>query len=269
MGYSCFAGYNESTPSSSYSSQNYSSLEQAVQYTPVMRSSEEPAEIMQPEAFVEKKSYKGNVAMYTEGRYLTNRTKEQAYFAPDVFLNDTPTEFISSEDEEQGKLILSLVEDAFEATTGKKIPKDLKIKVCSEEELKSFHKANNGKWNQGIRGFSINRRGFGTSEVFVKEDELARLMLTMGHEIGHVASLPMNDAVDEEAKAFAFSMAWMNSIKENNIGGLSTVINPRPANNGLHNVAFDFVLKLLEKGRNALEVYLELIRGEISINNVY
>jgi len=269
MGYCCSGGYNASTPSSSYSNQNYSALEQTVQYTPVMRSSEESSEIMQPEAFVEKKSYKGNVAMYTEGTYLTNRANQQIYFAPDNFLNDIPTEFVSSEDEEQGKVILSLVDEAFEATTGKKIPKDLKIKICSEEELKRFHKANNGKWSPGIRGFSINRRGFGTSEVFVKEDELAKLMLTMGHEVGHIASLPMDDAIEEEAKAFAFSMAWMNSIKENNIGGLSTVINPSPARNGLHNVAFDFVLKLIANGRNALEVYFELIKGEISINNIY
>jgi len=100
------------------------------------------------------------------------------------------------------------------------------------------------------------------------EDELARLMLTMGHELGHIITLPMNDPRDEEAKAFAFSMAWMDAIKENNIGNLSTVINPRPAKNGLHNVAFDFVLSLIENGRKAIDVYLELIKGEVSINNM-
>ena len=274
MSYNCSSAYCVGS-SASYgntgSGANYfanpSPLEQTVQYSPVMRSSEETAEIIQPEAFFEKKDYKGNVAMYTEGTYLTNR-KAQEYFSPAVFLKDIPTEFITSGDEEQEKITKSLVKDAFEATTGKTLPKDLSIRICNEEQMKAFHKSNNGKWNPGIRGFSINRRGFGTSEVFVMEDELAKLMLTMGHEIGHVTSLPMSNPIDEEAKAFSFSMAWMNSIKENNIGELSTVINPRPANNGLHNVAFDFVLSLMKKGRNALEVYLELIKGETSIDTL-
>ncbi len=267
MSYNCSGGGYSAGSSAGYnSSANYSPLEQAVQYTPVMRSSEETEEL-QPEAFVERKSYKGNIAMYTEGTYLNNRPKQSMYFAPDVFLNNIPTEFISSGDEEQGKFILSLVEEAFEATTGKQFPKGIKVRVCSGEGLKKFHNLHNGKWSPGIRGFSINRRGFGTSEVFVKEDELARLMLTMGHEIGHVIALPMNDPIDEEAKAFAFSMAWMNSIRENNIGSLSAAINPRPAKNGLHNVAFEFVLGLIENGRKAIDVYLELIKGGISINN--
>jgi len=266
MYHNCSGGYSAGSSASYNGSANYSPLEAAVQYTPVMRSSEE-AEEFQPEAFVEKKCYKGNIAMYTEGTYLSNRAKQGMYFAPDAFLNDIPTEFISSGDEEQGKFIISLVENAFEAATGKEFPKDIAVRVCSKEELKKFHKLNNGRWSPGIRGFSINRRGFGTSEVFVMEDELARLMLTMGHEIGHVIALPMSDPVDEEAKAFAFSMAWMNSIRENNIGNLSAAISPRPARNGLHNVAFDFVLGLIENGRKAIDVYLELVRGGISINN--
>lgn len=268
MCYNCSGGYTAPANLSAAGNADYSPLEATVQYTPVMRSSEEAA-AKQPEAVIERKDYSRNAAVYTEGMYLSSRTRQNQniYFAPDVFLKDIPTEFISSGDEEQNRFIMSLVESAFEAATGKTLQKDIAVRVCSEEEMKKFHEANNGRWTPEIRGFSINRRGFGTSEVFVKEDELAKLMLTMGHELGHVITLPMNDPIDEEAKAFAFSMAWMNAIKENNIGSLSTVINPRPARNGLHNVAFDFVLRLIENGRKAIDVYLELIKGEVSINN--
>ena len=101
----------------------------------------------------------------------------------------------------------------------------------------------------------------------MKEDQLARLMLTIGHEIGHVNALPLGNAVDEEAKAFAFSMDWMNAVRQNNIGGLYEAISPNPAKNGLHNRAFDFVMRLIEQGMKAVEVYLGLVKGDISIKN--
>ena len=265
-GYSS-CGYS-SAQSYSGSAAKYSSLESAVaDYTPVMRASEEaPVQAMefaQPSgnAYLAKKNQ-----MYAGGMYLSPKSAKQ-YFSPDAFLNDTPTEFIKCSDEHQKQIVKSFVEQAFEATTGKPAPKDIAIRICSLKELKKLHEQNGGKWSSGIRGFSINRRGFGTSQVFVREDELARLMLTIGHEIGHVISLPMKDPVDEEAKAFAFSMAWMSAIKENNIGELSEAISPMPARNGLHNVAFDFVVDLVRNGRKAIDVYLELIRGGISISN--
>ena len=71
---------------------------------------------------------------------------------------------------------------------------------------------------------------------------------------------------DEEAKAFAFSLAWMKAIKENNIANLAASINlEKPARNGLHNIALDFVLKLTNAGRRAIDVYVELMKGNISI----
>lgn len=267
MNYNCPCGY--SSPASTTGMTNYSALEAAVaDYSPAVRMSEEKleqpqrAEAMAQKDYLLKKSQK-----YSGGLYLDSGNSTNYYFTPDVFLNDIPTEFIKCSDDQQEELVKSLVEGAFEAATGKKMPKDIAIRICSGKELRKVHESIGGKWNPGIKGFSINKRGFGTSKIFVKEDELARLMLTVGHEIGHVITLPMKEAVDEEAKAFAFSMAWMNAIKENNIGNLSQAINPMPAVNGLHNVAFDFVVSLIEKGRRAIDVYLDLIKGEISINN--
>jgi hypothetical protein len=277
MGYkapvsACYSGMGESI-------QKYSSLEAAVkdskpEYKPVMMKSEEasaPAPVFnfgsQPPIRA-RESYNSMVERYTEGMYLNTKANGN-YFSPSSFVDsNVPTEFISCLDSQKTEFVKGLVEDAFEAATGKKFPKDIAVRICSEKQMKEMHEANGGVWNPGIRGFSLNRRGFGTSEIFVQEDELASLMLTAGHEVGHVITLPMDSPVDEEAKAFAFSMAWMKAVKDNNIGGLFEAINPMPANNGLHNKAFDFVVGLIRKGREAIDVYLDLIRGDISIRNI-
>jgi len=209
---------------------------------------------------------KGSSAHYSDGKYL-NQSKQAYVFSPNIFLKDVPTEFISSGNLHQNKAVASLVEEAFEASTGRKMPDDIAVRICSEEELKNIHESCKAQWSCGIKGFSINRRGFGMNQVFVREDELARLMLTIGHEIGHVISLPMKNPVDEEAKAFAFSIAWMDAVRKNNIGGLSEVIHPAPADNGLHNVAFGLVAEQMKSGKSAAEIYLEVLNGEISINS--
>ena len=68
--------------------------------------------------------------------------------------------------------------------------------------------------------------------------------------------------IDEEAKAFAFSIAWMKTIKQHNIANLSTAIKlERPANNGIHNIALDFVLDLVNKGKGALDIHSDIVRG--------
>ena len=73
--------------------------------------------------------------------------------------------------------------------------------------------------------------------------------------------LQRGDVRDEEAKAFAFSIAWMRKIKELNIGNLATAIKlSRPAENGLHNVALDFVMNKIEKGSNPLTLFADLSR---------
>jgi len=47
----------------------------------------------------------------------------------------------------------------------------------------------------------------------------------------------------------AFSLAWMKVIQENNIGRLGgSFVTERPAENGLHNVAFAFVEKMIKAG---------------------
>jgi hypothetical protein len=149
--------------------------------------------------------------------------------------------------------IKDLIEQSFEATTGKELPNDIIISICSEQKMKEFH----SDWHPGIEGFAINSC---PKMVFVKQSELANVMVTLGHELGHVFTAPLNDARDEEAKAFAFSIAWINAIKEKNIGNLSdSLVIPKPAQNGLHNVALDFVIDCIKEGKEAFDLFWDLV----------
>ena len=104
------------------------------------------------------------------------------------------------------------------------------------------------------------------SEIFVKNDFLGRVLLTFGHELGHVLTQTLNHAQDEEAKAYAFSLAWMRLIKEHNIAGLKeAIVTERPAENGLHNVAFNFVEDLQKRGKGWWEIYQELVGRTVSV----
>jgi hypothetical protein len=90
-------------------------------------------------------------------------------------------------------------------------------------------------------------------------------MLTVGHELGHVLTPTLGNAVDEEAKAFAFELAWAKTIIENDIGGLKANFNVDfiPAQNGLHDKAFTFVQKIVKKGMDSLRLFFEISRGAL------
>jgi hypothetical protein len=176
-------------------------------------------------------------------------------FNPDSFIN-SPTPFVGEAEE-----IMPYVEEAFRQTTGKALPNNFSLALCDSDDLKRAHKFFNGCWSDDIQGFCINRQVFGESRIFVKKDELAKVMLTIGHELGHIQTKSLK-GIEEEAKAFAFSMEWMKKIKENDIAGLShAIITEQPAQNGLHNVAFDFVANMLRQGNNAMDIFNWLADG--------
>jgi hypothetical protein len=183
-------------------------------------------------------------------------------FHPDDFLD--PAREAPAEGHDDSR-ILGLAREAFQATTGARLDDlDLRIRLCSQDELRKHHGPG---WSPGIQGFSINRGTRGTSEVFVRRDTLDRLLLTLGHELGHILSPTLPDARDEEAKAFAFSIAWMQAIRKHDIAGLAgTVTNPlRPAENGLHDIGLDFVLTHVVRGEDPLTVFRMLARQELSV----
>jgi len=135
--------------------------------------------------------------------------------------------------------------------------------------MKKAHSMFGNQWNSEIQGFAINRKDKGLiSEIFIKKGELDRIMITIGHEIGHVLTIKKDNMLDEEAKAFAFSLAWMKSIKESNIANLGTSISlSRPAMNGIHNIALDFVLDQRSDGKEALDIYYDIIAGILKVRS--
>jgi len=163
--------------------------------------------------------------------------------------------------------IKEFIEEAFQATLGREFPDDIIVHVVDEKTMKKAHSMFGSNWNEGIQGFAINRKERGLrSEIFIKKGELDRIMLTIGHEIGHVSTIKKDNLVDEEAKAFAFSLAWMKAIKEKNIANLATSISlSTPAMNGIHNTALDFVLDQRKDGKEALDIYYDIIAGLIKI----
>lgn len=188
--------------------------------------------------------------------------EEKIYFQPSTFLNHNApiASFVGKAED-----LKDLAEETFLKTTGRKLPKNMIIKICSHDEMKRSH---GESFDSMTTGFCINHQGKKFNEIFVLEGNLDRVMVTLGHEIGHALSNTLDDAIDEEAKAFAFCLEWMKTIKEHNIGDLSMNINLNPAKNGVHNKALDFVLKLIEQGTRAFEVFENIIRGSISHNQL-
>lgn len=203
------------------------------------------------------------MSSYSMGTYMNKRTPQEYFKADDFLINGRPeTEFIQDLEE-----VKQHISKAFKATTNEELPQNLQINLLNQDQLRQVHIDIDGTWDEGIQGFSLNKQGKGVNEIFVKKDFLDRMMLTIGHEIGHVMSLTLSDKRDEEAKAFAFSIAWMQKIVDNNIAGLKQCINPVPARNGLHNVAYEFVVSLLERGMKAMNVFTDLVFGRITIMN--
>ena len=200
-----------------------------------------------------------NSVLYKLTNYsIEHVSKEPQIFRPVTFVNpDAPkTKFIKASEE-----IMELVEEVFEKTTGHKLP-NFNIMVCEQDEFVKEHNKRGGKWSSGVVGFAVHSE----NRIFVVENNLVELLLTIGHEIGHLMSEPLSNIIDEEAKAFAFSRAFAETIHREDIGGLKKNIRlSNPASNGIHDVADNFVIKLMEIGRSALEVFNLLISRSVSI----
>jgi len=211
--------------------------------------------------------YSGRASSYAPSAYA----KAPGYSMPgtpnlsltgDFLAEDRPlTPMIS----EMGE-IKEVVEQTFEKITGQEFPSDsIKILVCDEKQFREVHNNTGGRWSDGIMGFSFNKYGRGISEIYVRADHMDSVLLTIGHELGHVLGPTLPNIQDEEAKAHAFSLTWVETIRENNIGGLQPNITPNPAHNGVHDVAFDYVKYLLQSGSSSFDVFKTLAHGLTSI----
>ena len=201
---------------------------------------------------------------YIKSSYSGLYLNHKPHMEPEVFLvgNREPTPIIKSETK-----IMPFIEEAFEKQTGEAFPHNrIIVSILDDKQFKQAALKNNTGWGQGLAGFALNNLGKGIpSQIFVKRAHLDSMMLTIGHEIGHVMSPQLPNTRDEEAKAISFSMAWAETIKKHNIAGIAHNINPRPAKNGLHDVAYDYVLELMKQGKNSLQVFKDIANGVNSI----
>jgi hypothetical protein len=188
--------------------------------------------------------------------YISFTPKPEYHFIADNFLKPGKEgKFVGKAEE-----IRDHIEDVFEKMFNQPFPNDIKVSVLDDEQFSKLTQSG------GVIGLSINRRKQGLlSEIFIKNDFLARVMLTIGHELGHVLTPTLDISRNEEAKAYAFSLMWMKTIKENDVAGLSeAIVTERPANNGLHDVAFFYVDKLLKQGKDICEIYEKIVKGIFS-----
>ncbi|HIG92780.1 TPA: hypothetical protein HA234_01120 [Candidatus Woesearchaeota archaeon] len=214
--------------------------------------------IPSPKAFSYSSSAHISAYKFNPSQYQFLTTQAEYHFQPDTFLKPGREGMFVGKAEE----IRPYIEQAFELMFQEAFPADIKISVCNGEQFRAIAP------HPGTIGLSINRRREGLlSEIFVLNDSLARVMLTIGHELGHVLTETLDHGPDEEAKAYAFSLAWMKVIQEQDIAGLGdSFVTENPAHNGLHDVGFAFVHHLLKQGRKAREIYRGLIERIFSVN---
>ena len=153
--------------------------------------------------------------------------------------------------------IADFVKEAFLKTTGQELPGDIIITVALRSILQHIHRQ---FFNNSVVGLSLN----GSREVFAVAGTLDEVMLVIGHELGHVISPALQDGRAEEAKAFAFEMAWAMSVFEHDIAGLRMSINAaalamKPAQNGLHDSAFAFVKSQTDSGKEPLQLHSQIV----------
>lgn len=196
--------------------------------------------------------------------YSTNQEKynlltiqPEYHFIPDNFLKPGKEGIFVGQAEE----VREFVEDAFEKIFHQSFPSNIKMSILDREDFRKIAPSAN------TIGLSLNRGQQGLlSEIFILNDNLGRVMLTIGHELGHVMTKTLSNPHDEEAKAYAFSLLWMKVIQENDIAALGdAIITEQPAENGLHNVSFTFVHHLLAQGKDAAEIYQEIIAQQLTI----
>ncbi len=147
-----------------------------------------------------------------------------------------------------------LIKEAFEKTTNESFPNDIIIHLLDESEFKT-------KFNypESVQGFAINRKHLNQkSEIFIKKQDLARTLLTIGHELGHVLTPTLRDKRAEEAKAYTFEVAFIQAIRKHNLAQISD-LSASPAKNGLHDKAFNHIIKKLNEGLSTLQIYKELV----------
>ena len=189
--------------------------------------------------------------------YTFLNPKAEYHFIPEHFLKPGKEGLFVGRAEE----VREFVEEVFEKIFHQPFPNTIKLSILNQEQFRKIAPS------PGTIGLSLNRSQEGLlSEVFVLNDSLGRVMLTIGHELGHVLTASLSNVHHEEAKAYAFSLLWMEVIKEHDIANLGeAIITEHPANNGLHDLAFALVVAELKTGKSAQQIYGEILTGDLAM----
>lgn len=219
--------------------------------------------------------YKPQFSVYTSNQtnmYEETKTHYQSD-KEDYEINFEDTSSFFLKDTNQPKFVGTIshlmddIRHTLRMATNQELPFNLDIKICNEEELsKEYNQRTNNIWNQTIKGFATHGEN---KEIFVLADSLDKMMLTLGHEIGHILSPRLINTTTEEAKAFSFEIVWLQTIKIHNILNLAENIDLEkigtPVANGVHDVAFRWINSFMMDGRSPKEIYNDIINGEIII----
>lgn len=210
-------------------------------------------------------AYIANMQANASSAYKVRESYFSTYFnhsfSPSIFLSPSrPKPVIVNSDEAK-----NLAKEIFELMMKEKMPDDIFINILTLDDFKTVH-SQFSSWSNGILGFSIN----GDKKlVFARENNLDELMIVIGHEIGHVLTKTLPNRHDEEAKAFAFTIEWAKTIKNHNIADLGLSIKEdfsfKPAKNGLHDIALEFVDLVMKKGKSALRLHNDLTKKYVSV----
>jgi len=217
-------------------------------------------------------SYSPNTS-YNDGRaqYSHSESAQQPKTAEQFFAHEEPELFLEPDAPalavvQEASILMPLVEQTFQELTDEQLPKNIRVSIVDELTLRTIHASTGSKWSTGIQGFSLNKHGTGVSEIYVKHAPLDNIMLTIGHELGHVISPTLSNPVEEEAKAFAFSIAWVKTIRANNIGNIAGSFRENPAQNGIHDTGFAWATKLIKQGKTAAQAFMNIVCRNVRLS---
>src|SRR3989344_3920335 len=108
-----------------------------------------------------------------EKQYQPAHQHHEYHFHPETFIVQTHDSFI-----EDAEPLKQYITTTFETLTQKPFPKDISITICNQEKFAQVHECITGSKSDHVLGFALNRRGFGTSELFIRAGNLAQVMLT-------------------------------------------------------------------------------------------
>ncbi len=222
-------------------------------------------EFYSPSKFIyERASEYSHKPLYTSTSKKKDESKkeQETRFTPQIFIkrNYEVKQFIGRAEQVQ-----PFVEQCYSIITEQNLPNNILIQVLPQQLFEETHEQFGSQCDSSVLGFAINKNPYGLSEVYVRQSDLASVMVTLGHELGHVLSNKLSSPQAEEAKAFAFTLEWVKIIAMHNIADIGEAMQiPEPAKNNVHDAAFEWVLEKVKNGNKPMEIYRELIKKHVN-----